>query len=81
LKTEREESGAAPVGEEAKVADADKAFGKHMQEETAQELIQGNGHQLLFIVVSGVAPLKGNFVIDERNESMIGDSDAMGVAA
>ena len=25
----------------AKVANADKAFGKHMQEETAQELIEG----------------------------------------
>jgi hypothetical protein len=41
LKTERKESGAPPVGEEAKVADADKALGKDMQEEAAQELIEG----------------------------------------
>jgi hypothetical protein len=41
LKAEREESGAAPVGEEAKVANADEAFGKHMQQEAPQELIQG----------------------------------------
>ena len=81
MKAEGQESSPPPVGEEAKVSNADKAFGKHMQEETAQELIQGKGHQLLFIVVSGVAPLKGNFVLDERNESMIGDGDAMGVAA
>ena len=40
LKAKRQESGAPPVGEEAKVANADKAFGKHMQEETAQELIE-----------------------------------------
>jgi hypothetical protein len=31
--------------------------------------------------MSAVAPAKGNWVIDERNESMIGDGDAMGVAA
>jgi len=32
-------------------------------------------------VVSAVAPAKGNLVVDERNESMIGDGDAMGVVA
>jgi hypothetical protein len=41
LKAEGQESSPPPVGEEAKVANADKAFGKHMQEETAQELIEG----------------------------------------
>ena len=41
LEAERQQSGAAPVGEEAKVANADKAFGKDMQEEAAQELIEG----------------------------------------
>jgi hypothetical protein len=41
LKAEREESGTPPVGEEAKVANADEAFGKQMQQETAQELIAG----------------------------------------
>jgi hypothetical protein len=41
LKAEREESGAPPVGEEAKVANADEAFGKQMQQEAAQELIEG----------------------------------------
>jgi hypothetical protein len=29
------------VGEEAKVANADEAFGKQMQQEAAQELIKG----------------------------------------
>jgi hypothetical protein len=35
LKAKRQKSGAPAVGEEAKVANADKAFGKHMQEEVA----------------------------------------------
>jgi hypothetical protein len=41
LKAKRQCGGAPPVGEEAKVANADKAFGKDMQEEAAQELIEG----------------------------------------
>jgi hypothetical protein len=41
LKAEGEDSGAPPVGEEAKVANADEAFGKQMQQEAAQELIEG----------------------------------------
>jgi len=35
----------------------------------------------VFIVVRGVAPTKGNFLLDQRDESMVGDGDAMGVAA
>jgi len=41
LKAQGQESSPPPVGEEAKVANADEAFGKHMQQETAEELIQG----------------------------------------
>jgi hypothetical protein len=38
--TKRQERGAPPVGKEAKVADADEAFGQHVQQEAAQELIE-----------------------------------------
>jgi hypothetical protein len=31
--------------------------------------------------MSGVAPAKGDLVIDQGNESMVGDGDAMGVVA
>jgi hypothetical protein len=81
LRAKRQESGAAPAGEEAKVANADKAFGKDMQEEAAQELIERQGQEFFLIVVSTVAPAKGNLVIDEGNESVVGDGDAMGVVA
>src|SRR5579872_755904 len=40
LKAKRQESGASAVGEEAKVANADEAFGQQVQQEAAQELIQ-----------------------------------------
>jgi hypothetical protein len=41
LKAERQENGAVPVGEEAEVANADEAFGKQVQQEAAQKLIEG----------------------------------------
>jgi hypothetical protein len=41
LKAKRQESSPPPVGEEAEVANADKAFGKQMQQETVQDLIEG----------------------------------------
>ena len=63
------------------MADADEAFGEQVQQEAAQKLLEREGHQLVFIVVSGIAPAKSDLVIDERNESMVGDGDAMGVVA
>ena len=63
------------------MADADEAFGQRVQQEAAQELIKRKTHQLVFVVVSGIAPAKGDLVIDERDESVVGDGDAMGVVA
>ena len=63
------------------MADADEAFGQRVQQEAAQELIERQGHQLVFVVVSGIAPAKGDLVIGQRDESMVGDGDAMGVVA
>ena len=54
VKTKRQQRGASPVGQEAEVPNADQAFGKHVQQEAAQEFIQGKGQQLLFVAVSGV---------------------------
>ena len=50
------------------MANADEAFGKQVQQEAAQELIQRQGHQLLFIVVSRIPPTKGNLAIGQRDE-------------
>jgi len=63
------------------VADADEASGKQVQQEAAQELIERQGHQLVFAVVSGIAPAKRDLVIDQGDESLVGDGDAMGVVA
>src|SRR5712692_1727511 len=42
---------------------------------------RAKGHQLLFIVVSRVAPTKGDLLVGTRDEPMVGDGHAMGVAA
>jgi hypothetical protein len=41
LKAEGQESSPPPVGEEAEVADAHEASGEYVQQEAAQELIEG----------------------------------------
>ena len=41
LQTEWQHSGASAIGEDAKMANSDKAFGKQVQEKAAQELIKG----------------------------------------
>jgi hypothetical protein len=40
LKAKRQEGGASSVGQETEVADAHEAFGKQVQQEAAQELIE-----------------------------------------
>jgi hypothetical protein len=45
------------------VADADEALGEQVQQEATEKLIARDCHQLLLVVVSGVAPTKGNLTV------------------
>src|SRR6266852_7114351 len=80
MKAKRQQSGTSPVGKEAEVANAHEAFRKHMQEEAAQELIERKSRQLLFVVVSGIAPTKSDLSFGRRDQTIIGDGYARGVA-
>ena len=51
-----------------------------MQQETSQELLRGECHLSLFIAVGIVFPAKGNLVMLEGEQAVVGDGDAMGVA-
>jgi hypothetical protein len=53
------------TGEETEVTDAHETLGKQMQEEAAQKFIERKRHQLLLIIVSGVAPTKGDLAVME----------------
>ena len=75
-----ERSTASTVGEDAEVADTNQAFGQNVKKESAQELMGGNGHDLLFAAMSIVSPTERDALVLEGYEPMVGDGDAMGVA-
>jgi len=52
-----------------------------VKQETAQELIDGQGHEPLLVAVSGVAPAKGYVAIGESHQPVVRDGDPMGVCA
>ncbi len=61
--------------------DAHEAIRKQVQQEATQEFIERESHPSLFIFVSGVTPTKGDFLVGEGDQSVIGDGYAMGVTA
>jgi hypothetical protein len=61
--------------------DADESPRQRMQQKAPQELIDVQSQESLLVLVSGVAPPECNLVIDEGNESVIGNRNAMGVGA
>src|ERR1700693_2570145 len=64
-----------------KVADADESRRKHVQQESAQELVDRQCHQTLLVLVSGIAPAKSDHTIGKGDESMVGNRYAMSVLA
>ena len=81
MKAERQQCCAVPVGEEAEVADADEAAWQQMEQEPAQELLDSQSHEPLFVAVGGVAPAEGDVAVGDSDQSAVGDGDAMGVSA
>ena len=81
VKAKRQERGAPPVGEEAEVPNAHETFRKQVQQEPAQEFIERYGHELLFVVMSGIPPAEGDFPFSKPDQAMVGDGHTMSVAA
>jgi transposase len=63
------------------VADADEALWQHMEEEAAQELRSVERHDALLSAVSIILPSEGDPFTIEAEQAMVGNGDAMGVAA
>ena len=63
------------------MADAHESSGEHVQEETPQELRGGKSHLALLATVGIVLPAKGDALLIEGQQAMIGNGHAMGVAA
>ena len=60
--------------------DAHQTTGENMQQESAQELMCGNSHDLVLAAVCIVSPAEGDMIVLEGDETMVGDGHAMGVA-
>src|SRR6266496_124273 len=69
------------VGKKAEVADADQTLRQNVDQESAQKLIYGDCHDLLLAAVRIVFPEKRDPIIVERNQSMVGDGDAVRIAS
>ena len=80
-KAQRQKLSSAATGEETEVADADKALGEQMKQEATQKLIAREGHQFVPIVIGGVTPAKGNPAVRQCDQAMVGDGDAVSIAA
>ena len=81
LEAEWQQRSASPVGEEAEVADAHKPARQQVEQEAAQELVDGQSQQALLVGVGGVSPAEGDVALLQGDESAVGDSDAVSVAA
>ena len=79
LNAEWEQCAAAAMSHPTKVADADESRRQHVQQESAQEFLDRQRHQTLLIVVSGIAPAKGDGAVGERDEAMVRDRYTVGV--
>ena len=78
---QRELFGAPSVAEEAVVADAVESVRQCMQQEAADELVGGQRHDLALVLMPVVAPAEADPAAGERDESAVGDRDAVRVAA
>ena len=79
--TKRNQYPTTAAGEETEVADADEATRQHMQQKATQEFVDMQSQESLLVSVSGVAPAEGHLVLNEGNETAVGNRNAMRVGA
>jgi hypothetical protein len=77
----RERRGAPAIGEQAEVADADEAVGADVEEEATEKLVDREFHHLPAVPVGVVAPAEADATIAEGERPVVGERDAVGVAA
>src|SRR5271167_3393214 len=74
--------GPAAIGEQTVMADAVEPAGQHVDQEAADELVDGECHQLAPSLLLGaiVFPLEGDAGIIECDEAAVGDGDPVRIA-
>ena len=70
-----------PVGQEAVVADADKAARECVHQKAADELTAGEGQGLALLVIEIILVAETHSAILQLNQTPVRDGDAMRVAS
>ena len=63
------------------MANADITVREYVEQEATQELRNRDRQGSFLVAMGGVAPAKGDLVLVERDQAVVGNGDAMGVAA
>lgn len=69
------------VGEEPEMADACERNGERVKEESAEELVGMKRHDFGLAGIAVIFPAERDMVIGDLGQSVVGDGNAMGVAA
>ena len=69
------------ISQEALMPDAYESAGQDMQQEAAYEFMGLQGHVLLLIAVLVIPPAKSHLAILKTDQPVVGNGNAMGIAA
>lgn len=72
---------AVSIAQESVIANAVESSGENVEEESSDKLIGREGHDFLLIVVAVVPPMEFHLPVFDIDEPMVGNSNAVGVAA
>jgi hypothetical protein len=68
------------IGQEAEVAEADKAAGQDVEQEAAKELDGVKGEGFFDTAVAVILPAEADAAVLDFQQAVVGDGDAVGVA-
>lgn len=77
----RKPSAALTIGQKAEVADFSEAFGKDVDEKSADELLGVQSRESNAIVLFSISPLERNLAVYKCLQAVVGNSDAVRIAA
>ena len=72
---------AITVRQEAEIANALKSVRQNVEQETPDEFIGGQGQRLDLIVMTIILPPKTDLIVVDIEQAVVGDGDAVGIAA
>ena len=72
---------AVAIAHKPVIANTPQPVRQHMQQETPDELVSGEGHGFDLIALAIIFPAEANLIVFHVQQAVIGDGDAMGIAA